>query len=93
MEKELTTVNEFVEYLDDFISKNKITNENVEHSADLFLEFYKNNELDSNVVLLLSEISDKLKNNSNFEVFSTGYFLGLIIGKFSKKIIVKNYAV
>jgi len=86
---------DFVEYIDTvFYQEPKDVNA-IKNSIDIFFEFYKKNNFNSEIVFLIQMIKEKLS-ESNLEdrcveVGLACAFLGLSLGKYSKKIKVENY--
>jgi hypothetical protein len=81
---------DFVEYVDVILaSENKDVNA-IKNAAQMFLEFQKKSEvINSDFISLAQAILDEIQED-NLASFCTGLHLGIILGKYSKKIAIEN---
>jgi len=87
---EKSCIKDFVNYLDDNLYSQHFDSNSVNNAVELLLEFYKKNEIDDEVIEFLSEISDSKKVDDKFDALTVGCYLGLIMGKYSKKVGIQN---
>lgn len=96
-------VKEYVTYIDSLLNSESKDINGLKNSIDMFFEFYKKNEsLDADTVFFLSLLYEKMKidfekleseKDRNFMILLIGVFYGTILGKFSERIKVDNYAI
>jgi hypothetical protein len=91
-----STLKDFVEYLDEVFGGEIKDVNGLENSIDLFFEFYKKNDVfDNETILFAKLLYEQLKKQNetiddDFLALLIGMFLGLILGKFSKRIKIEN---
>ena len=88
----MITIKKLVQYIDS-ISPKDING--VKNSVDLLFSFYKKQDvINEEYASFLNLIYDRIKKEfpeEDFAVLMVGFYLGLIIGKFSRKIKLKDY--
>ena len=85
-----SNLKDFVTYLDDNLFSEHLDKNALKNAVDILLEFYKKNDFVDEIAELMSELSDTKKFENTFDAISIGYYLGLIMGKYSEKIKVQN---
>jgi hypothetical protein len=81
---------DFAEYVDVILSsENKDVNA-IKNAAQMFVEFQKKSEVINSDFVSLSEAILEEMQEDNLSTFCTGLHLGIILGKYSKKIAIEN---
>jgi len=86
-----SNLKDFVEYVDDILAADIKDTNAFSHAAQMFFEFQKKSDIiNGDLVQLSDSILAEVTDDDKMPVFLTALQLGLILGKYSKKIEIAN---